>query len=407
MPDKTRLIRNNLILLCLLVLFFGIFRLTEIMTNILILLGGALIITYLLLGPVHFVDHSLKRYLPRLFGDARAAGRRHLVSIIIVFLIFFMAISFTALQFLPTLSRQIRDFAVEFPDYLTRVEAQVQQYSISAPQDNIVARLLQRVADRQIGNTPFADAGALLAEIEEDDPGAVLGRLGGIIRQTGTDVASYLLNIGARALTGLIYALTCLILVFYLLMDGRKLKDGFIQLLPVNFQKGSEAFLTHFHQVFYHFVKGQVLLSILGGLYLYSIYSLFGLKFAFLLSFIFGLASILPVMGPWFGLMPGILVILFSQSPLHLVYLFFFIGLYYIVKVYWLSPKLVKPALIIHPVIFILTFLVCLKSASLLAILMSFPMAALICVMVLFLKEDDLALIEEDSETHRRRPDTA
>jgi predicted PurR-regulated permease PerM len=150
--------------------------------------------------------------------------------------------------------------------------------------------------------------------------------------------------------------------------------------MPSHLETPVAEFLERLHMQFYRFVKGQVLMSLISGSLVYLLLHLLDIKYALLLGLSFGLVSILPVIGPWLGLIPITLILAFSNHLMYILQVLLFAGIFYLVKTYWLWPKLVDRRFNIHPIIFILTFLACLKLVGYLGILLSFPLASLLGV---------------------------
>jgi predicted PurR-regulated permease PerM len=207
-----------------------------------------------------------------------------------------------------------------------------------------------------------------------------LSKLGGVI-----------LDLGATTLNGLIYTLTTLVLVFYLLHDGKAIKNGIVDLMPARNEAALDRFLNRLHVQFHGIIKGQILMSFIGGSLLYLILLAINIKYALLLGIFFGIASILPVIGPWIGLIPIIGIIAFSGHPIDILQVLLVAGLFYITKTYWLWPKLLNSSHDVHPILFILTFVICLKLVGFLGLLLSFPLASILSGVLQTLQESHLA----------------
>jgi predicted PurR-regulated permease PerM len=149
-----------------------------------------------------------------------------------------------------------------------------------------------------------------------------------------------------------------------------------------------DAFLLHTHEMLFHFIKGQIVLSLLAGGYMWLVYSLFGLKYAGFLAAFFGLASILPMVGPWVGIAPAILVLVFSNHQSDMTAVLLLAASYYLLKEFWLNRLITGNKVPIHPVIFLLSFLTCIKMTGGMGILLSFPVASLLYAFIRFAQEN-------------------
>lgn len=76
--------------------------------------------------------------------------------------------------------------------------------------------------------------------------------------------------------------------------------------------------------VFYDFIVGKAIDSLIIGIICYIGLSLLGIKYAALLSVIVGITNMIPVFGPFIGAVPGIIILLIIQ-PIQSVYFALFI----------------------------------------------------------------------------------
>jgi predicted PurR-regulated permease PerM len=129
----------------------------------------------------------------------------------------------------------------------------------------------------------------------------------------------------------------------------------------------------------FNFVKGQVVLAIVSGAFMFLLYSIFQVKYAFFLSTFFTIAEILPVIGPWIAFTPGILVVLFSDHPEHAFYIWF---IYVLIKDNFILPKVVGEVMGLHPVVVILSIFICAKIGGMMGVVLALPIASILTVMV-------------------------
>jgi predicted PurR-regulated permease PerM len=360
--------RVNLIILCSGFLLFCLLMLIDYLTSISGMVAGSLILAYLLLGPVHFIEDRL----PALRIPAHL---QRTVSIILVYLLFLGMIAVAVIRVAPTLSMQIREFAHEVPSYISQME---DSPADGASKSRRLSEMIQRGSTNGTNATP--PSAAKQSRIAAATSEMAIRKLIGIYQRYASRAGSLLLDVGTSTLSGLVYGLTTLVLVFILLHDGAGLKRGFVNLMPSHLETPVAEFMERLHVQFYRFVKGQVLMSLISGSLVYLLLYLLDIKYALLLGLSFGLVSILPVIGPWLGLIPITLILAFSNHLMYILQVLLFAGIFYLVKTYWLWPKLVDRRFNIHPIIFILTFLACLKLVGYLGILLSFPLASLLGV---------------------------
>jgi len=339
------------------------------------------------------------------------------VSVILVYLGFYLLLGFFVYGFLPTLFSDIRAFTRELPRYLSKLETQLESLYQTpwASQPTIMQKLPTWTnavthADLHATGTTTKKTGKTVAQktvivVVGDAPvspevirntvqnlsnnapggqlkGTAIGQATLEVRHYTKSLMDYLFDFGKMTIESCLYTITALVLVFYLLMDGDVLKEGLFHLLPVPWRDGTRHYMEQVHGVLYYFIQGQVILGLIAGTGMWLVCVWFDIHYAFLLAVVFGVASVIPVIGPWFGIIPAVLVSAFSGGGIGIwpgwAAVLIYAGFYYLVKLYWLVPRWFKNRLEIHPIVIILSFLACMKAANLFGFLMAYPLASLI-----------------------------
>jgi predicted PurR-regulated permease PerM len=358
----TTTVKVNLTLIFILLLLFTVIAVVDYLTAILAMLGGVVLVAYVLLGPVNLLEDGLEWGSATLLRRPRP-GKYRVWAIILVYLLFLGLVAVSAIQGFPRLSAQVRGFAEDLPAYLD----QVQDHIKTMPRANLLEQFW-----------PARPAAAGPAQNQTTPPENGNETDTTVLQNYSTALLGHLVNLGTMTLATLIYLLIGLVLTFYMLLDGKRLKEGFVRLLPKRLKASVDDYLATIHRVLYNFIRVQVVMGMTGGLYLYIVFQIFQVKYAFFLAFVFGAASIVPVLGPLFGILPAALVVLFSTQPIAIIPILICAAVFYMLKVYWILPKLVQYDFDIHPVIIILSFLVCVHTADMAGVLLAFPLASLI-----------------------------
>jgi len=404
-------VRVNTIILSLFLMFYGLVELAEQLTSVLMLLGGVFILTYLFLGPVNGVENFMGRYRPLSKGT-------RIVSVLIVYLTFGLMLGLFTYGVLPALFAQVRSFAGDLPEYLKKINTQLS--AVHQAEWYREKTLIQKLNDWTQHGNPSREIEQKGQRIEPETPGesktespqtiivvvddvesaqqeirkavnqtggatlkgSAIGEATMVLTRYTSNVMGYLVDFGKSTVASVIYALTALVLVFYLLVDGTVLREGFVQLLPAAMRAGANDYLEEVHSVLYYFIHGQVILAVIAGVGMWLVCVWFDVEYAFLLSVVFGVASVIPVIGPWFGIIPVTLVAALAGGAISVwpawAAVLMYAGMYYLVKTYWLIPRWFENRLEIHPVVLILSFLACMKSANLLGVLMAYPLASIL-----------------------------
>ncbi len=400
-----KLFKLSLTMLAFTVLTWLFLKVGHYFFQIMVLLGLALIVTYLLLAPVNVVEAAL-----RWFGGKLSRGRKwpswtnripkstpRTVSILLVYLIFFLITVIMSLRFTPVALRQLNEFSSQVPRYVHVGE----DWLLSLPVTQSYFHQEVKLLEAQEQGIPV-DQGKLIAPAAQGLSGVEAPKLSvyekNVIRERVFSTSnrfntflkqhlgrafSDLLHLFGKTLEGLIYTLTGLVLVFYFLLDGPKLKTGFIEMLPSDVQQPADYFLSSLHNVMFGFIKGQVILGIVTGAYLILISTALGVPYAMFLGTFFAIAQLVPVVGAWIGFLPWIFV-LQSLTPATFFSIVALIALFQLIKDVWIAPKIMGHVMGLHPVIVILSLLVCAKAMGLLGFLFAIPLASMVNVSIQF-----------------------
>lgn len=131
------------------------------------------------------------------------------------------------------------------------------------------------------------------------------------------------------------------------------------------------------------------MLGILTGVYMFIIYTLFGVSYAIFLGTFLAIAELLPVVGTWIGLTPGILVMLFSDDPFVVIPVWLCSYAFQTVKDNILAPKVVGDVMGLHPVVVIFALIICAKFAGLVGVLLALPLASILNIVLHYLNRPD------------------
>jgi predicted PurR-regulated permease PerM len=368
------------------------------------LLATVLIGTYLLLGPVNLLEQGMAwslRRLTRQKGFLRwpserlrqVAGQHHLrlLAVLIVYLVFFAAM-LLGMTRLPLLGQQLGDLSTRLTSQAVTVSDQVLDGVDRSAGPGTVRKLFNSVLlrARQKGllvETPASTSTqALSAGEKRVIQHAVIQtsvvRLENALATALPITLTNFADLMGGASRAILYGLTGLLLTFYFLTDGRRIRHEFLSLLTPNGQEQLSYLMDSFHQIMFAFIKGQVMLGLLTGGYMFIVYSVLHVPYAFLLGCLFALAELLPVVGTWIGISIGLLVVLFSMEPMTAVWVWLCSYCYQTIKDNILAPKVVGDVMGLHPLVIVLSLLICAQVAGLLGVLVALPLASAVNVII-------------------------
>ncbi len=367
-----------------------------------VFIGFVVLATYLLLGPVNGLERWLRQVLRKLCHNkgpfyAGFAPWLRTGSILFVYLVFLSGLLWTSLRFVPLTIGQLEQFTNQLPLYAHQAEEWAMSQRLARP---FFRREMSAL--KLSGHIPQAQQAILEAEsrANQGKQGPLSPMEKQVIRENLFDMAgnfntflvdsirqavANVVNVIGSTLTGFIYALTGLVLVFYFLLDGRVLKSGFIQMLPTESQETADFLLERFHGLMFGFIKGQVLLAAATGVFMVLVYWWFEVPYAIFLGTFFGLAGIIPLIGPVLGFIPGAVVLL-SMSPWKFFFVMLLVYAFHVIKDNVVAPRVMGRVMGLHPVMVIVSLLACAKMAGLVGVLYAIPLASMANVLVTFLR---------------------
>jgi predicted PurR-regulated permease PerM len=165
------------------------------------------------------------------------------------------------------------------------------------------------------------------------------------------------------------------VISLYMLIDGSKLWQGFLKLIPAG---SRQRFATIFQRSFIGFLRGQLLLMLfLSGTTL-LIYPFLGVNYALLLAVIVGLIDAIPGIGATLGVTLVTFLVFASQGPAIALRVIIVSIVLVQIQDNYIRPKVMGNALELNPVLLFLALFIGQRIAGLLGIFLSIPIAGMI-----------------------------
>ncbi|MBU0686232.1 MAG: AI-2E family transporter [Candidatus Margulisbacteria bacterium] len=184
----------------------------------------------------------------------------------------------------------------------------------------------------------------------------------------------------AGFLSQFIYLIVIPIITFYLLKDKESILKGIIALLPKDHQKKTQTIILDINSLLHRYFRGVFLLCILiGTLCGFGLY-LLGVKYFLILGLIAAITEFIPVMGPFIGAVPAV-IIAFISSPLLAAKV---IVLYIVVQSVEntiLVPRIMGERLNLHPITVILAMLILSHLIGVWGLFFAAPIAGIIKIL--------------------------
>lgn len=220
-----------------------------------------------LLNPV--VTRLQERHIPRVLGTA-------LCYVLVLGLLVLLG-----LLVAPIAASQATDLADEWPSLREDVERWIDDMALNT--------------DDWIINTPTVEE--IRQEFTQDS-----GSL--------SENISRIRNVGGKILHGAIIVLLGPIIAFYLLVDLQRLKKTARSLIPSNRHDEVELVIGRLNRALGGFMRGQLLVALIVGVMVSIGLAVIGLEFWLIVGMIAGIANIVPLVGPWVGGVPALVIAL-------------------------------------------------------------------------------------------------
>ncbi len=216
----------------------------------------------------------------------------------------------------------------------------------------------------------------------------LIGVVGEISRRFSESVPHLVFS----ALETVLFVIAYLIVTFYLLLQGRQLKEWASRLVPLPHQMELAALGRQVDAVCGAYIRGQIILVLLMAFLLYIPLSILRVPNALLIAIVSGVLEIIPIVGPWSAAAIAMSVALFQtdipfgMSTLGLVAV---IGLIYLVlrmiEENIILPQVMGPLVTLHPAVVIFALLAGGALLGPFGLFISIPVAAVIRIVLGYL----------------------
>lgn len=220
--------------------------------------------------------------------------------------------------------------------------------SVVANQAGNLAREAPVFLDRLSQNPPPGPEGA--RSLTTRATGAIVGQL----RAHYGDIVSEVPRFSMRILSvsrNLIYVIVIPILSFFILRDGRSIRDGFLEMLDTG-QEAAKETLADVHTLLLQYMRALLFLCCATFISFSIVLTAMGVPYSILLAAIAFPLEFVPLVGPLTAAVIIVTVSLVTGYP-HLLWLIVYLGLYRLFQDYVLSPHLMSQGVELHPLLII------------------------------------------------------
>jgi predicted PurR-regulated permease PerM len=174
-----------------------------------------------------------------------------------------------------------------------------------------------------------------------------------------------------------------LVLSVYLMLDTRRITHAVVRAVPANQRDDLLYFMESVRRAFGGFLRGQLVLGGLYGLFTAAVMSLAGLDFTLVASVFAALVMLIPFLGPVLAVLPpAIIALLLHPDRVWWIVIVLVAGQFAVLNV--VSPRVMSQTVGMHPLLVFVAVLVGAKLAGLWGALFGVPIAGVVVAMVAF-----------------------
>lgn len=194
-------------------------------------------------------------------------------------------------------------------------------------------------------------------------------------------IAQHTAALASALVSGLVDVALILVVTFYLLIDARRFEVIALRTLEPSRRPAARRVFSEVARVFGAYVRAQLTVAVSLGVLVAAAMLLLGVPYAFFLALFAALAELIPMLGPFVGAIPAILVALTLPFPAVLWVALAFLVIQQI-ESNVLLPRLSGHAVGIHPIGSILALVFGFEVGGVIGALFAVPIAGLLWVLI-------------------------
>jgi predicted PurR-regulated permease PerM len=203
-----------------------------------------------------------------------------------------------------------------------------------------------------------------------------------------TTIFGGFLTFGQTLISGIANSFVILVLSIYILLDGERIYAWLVRYLPVDKRDKLDLTIPEVSRVVSGYVAGQIITSLLFGIYTFVLLTVLNVPQALFLAIIAAFADAIPIAGVLIATIPAVLIA-FSVSPVTAVIVLIAYVLYQQVENYFIVPKIYNNTLRISSFAVLVAVLIGGELLGIIGVLLALPIAAAVPVIERIWIEED------------------
>lgn len=254
----------------------------------------------------------------------------------------------------PIIEQQILSMIDAWPMYWE----QILTYTEGLIYTDMFSGLVSRIQESNILNTITEQATEILT-----------AAVGGISSIVGTAAQVF------------ITIFTVPIILYYLIIDGKKIPFTVLRFVPTDWRKPVAEFLTSTHNQLSYYIRGQLLVAFAVAVMFWIGFAIIGLDFGLVLAIVAGVLNLVPYLGSVLASIPALIIGL-VESPLMFISVIIVIAVEQFLEGRVIQPLVLGNQLNIHPITIIFILLIAGRLFGLMGIILAVPGYAILKIIV-------------------------
>jgi predicted PurR-regulated permease PerM len=267
------------------------------------------------------------------------------ISIVIIYIVFFLFITVLLINMIPLFIDQLRELSEKLPALIEQVEKWMNDFHQNK-------RFLPLAVRNAVDSNLTALEGKTTASISK------------ILERAGV------------AVEGMAGAFVIPFLVFYMLKDVKGIERTVIAFFPKNNRTGIVRLIRSVDEALGNYIRGQLLVAFLVGVLAYVGYLIIKMPYGVLLALIVAVTNIIPYVGPFIGAAPAILLA-FTVSPMMALKVLIVNLVIQQLEGNVISPLLIGRSLKLHPMLIIFALLLGGEMFGMMGLILCIPVVAI------------------------------
>jgi predicted PurR-regulated permease PerM len=180
-----------------------------------------------------------------------------------------------------------------------------------------------------------------------------------------------------RIFTGVFGAVTVLVLTFFFLVYGGRIRDSLVGVLPINRRERMRTVTDRMYRSVGGYVTGNLVVSIIAGICAYIALRILGVPSALALAFWVALTDLIPLVGATIGAVPATIVAFFGGWPVGVATLSYFL-IYQQVENHFVQPQVMRKTTSLNPLLVLVAVLLGAELLGVIGALVAIPVAGII-----------------------------